>query len=211
MKHIITVFVFFTALIAVPACMNAQNDLSAGDEAFQYGYYKTAASYYTKAYGSSQSPMVAYKAAEAFRFSNDYRNAIKYYSIVVNSTVAGMYPNSEYYLATMFRNNGDADSALYYYQHYLRAANNEELELRARQEMRSCQWVLDSVSDTLNYTITHENANINTEYSESGAVQLGDTLLIYSSMREINKPGTKDAIFSDLVLMQLFQSEFDAN
>ena len=211
MKHIITVFVIFSTLIAVPICMKAQNDLSAGDEAFQYGYYKTAASYYTKAYGSSQSPMVAYKAAEAFRLSNDYRNAIKYYSIVVNSSVAGMYPNSEYYLAAMFRNNGESDSALYYYQHYLRAANNDELERRARQEMRSCQWVLDSVSDTLNYSIIHESANINTEYSESGAVQLGDSLLIYSSMREINKPGSKDAIFSDLVLMQLFQSEFDAN
>ncbi len=201
---IILLFLFFSSA-------KAQDDVQSGDEAFRYGFYKTAADYYKAAYKKGHDVNVAYKIAESYRLSNDYREAVKYYLLVNNSPSAGTYPHCEYFLASMYRNNGQADSALHYYQRFLRAANNEELERRARQEARSCQWVLDSVQDTNHFVVLHEGLNVNTEYSESGAVMMGDSLLFFSSMREMSKPGSKDAIYSDLVLMQIFQSDFNSD
>ena len=209
MKHILLPSLILLSFLAVnirPA--NAQNDIAEGDEAFKYGFYKTAADYYTKAYRNETTPAVAYKIAESYRLANDYQQAIKYYSIVSESPSSAAYPNCDYYLASMYRNSGYADSAITIYQRYLRAANNEVLERRASQELRACQWVLDSITDSIRYNVKHESKNINSEYSESGAVLVGDSLLLYSSMREMSKPGSKDAIYSDLVLLQIFEADY---
>ena len=192
--------------------VKAQSDnLTKGDEAFKFGYYKTAIDYYLAEYKKSSDTDVAYKIAESYRLSNNYRQAINYYSIVNNSTSVSRYPNCEYFLAAMYRSNGQADSALFFYQRFLKTAVNEELEQRARQEARSCQWILDSLPTSSNFIVSHESKNVNTQYSESGAVMVGDSILLFSSMREITKPSSRDAISTDLVLMQIFQSEFDGD
>ena len=206
-------FFLFVMLLSLPAISTfAQTDnITNGDEAFQYGYYKTAIDYYLAAYKKEPTTATAHKIAESFRLSNNYRQAITYYTIVNDSPNVTQYPDCEYFLASMYRNNGQADSALIHYQRYLKTANNEKLESRARQESRACQWVLDSVTTPSQYSVSHENKNINTEYSESGAVMIGDSVLLFSSMREISKPSSRNAINTDLVLMQIFQSEFDGD
>lgn len=201
-KTLPLLLVFVFAFVFVPKSQNIEQ----GDEAFRYGYYKTAIDHYMAVYRNNPSPELAYKIAESHRLSNNYREAIRYYLIVNNSSKALLYPHCEYFLASMYRNNGQADTALYYYERYLRTATNEQLESRARQESRACQWVLDSIPASANYIVSHANKNINTEYSESGAVLIGDTLLLFSSMREVSKPSSKDAINTDLALMQIFQS-----
>lgn len=219
MKHnyLIIAFLSLLAITALPAKVSAQNEIEAGDEAFRFGYYKTAADHYRAAYRKTADPNVAYKIAESHRLSNDYAKALRYYRIVEQSSAAALHPHTDYFLASMYRMSGYPDSAMFFYQRYLKTANNETLETRARQELRACQWVIDSrdssktpASDapTLTYSVHQEGRNINTEYSESGAVLMGDSLLLFSSMREISKPGSKNAIYSDLVLMQLFQADF---
>lgn len=217
MKHnyLFLSLIITLAALALPNNASAQKELEKGDEAFKYGYYKTAADHYRNEYKSNASPSVAYKIAESYRLSNDYLRAIRYYSIVEQSTSANAFPHLDYFLASMHRMAGHSDSAIYFFQRYLRAAYNEQLETRARQELRACQWVIDTQDSTYDdgnsyiYDVLHESKNINTEYSESGALLIGDSVLLFSSMREISKPGSKDAIYSDLVLMQIFQADFN--
>ncbi len=210
MKQKYTVILIATmTLAAIGHNLKAQN--TDAEEAFKFGYYKTAADLYTNDYRKSHDPHIAYKIAESHRLANNYRQAVKYYNIVNNSQAAPVYPNCEYFIASMYRMAGYADSALTFYQRYLRTATNDQLEQRARQEARACQWVLDSVDDPVNFTVTHESKNINSEYSESGAVLMGDSLLLFSTMRELSKPGSKNAVYSDLVLMQIFQADFNGN
>ena len=210
MKH--KYLLFFAAIVTFASLGNSvKAQIADADEAFKFGYYKTAADLYANEYRKSHDPNIAYKIAESHRLANNYSKAIKYYTIVNNSSAAAIYPHTEYFLASMYRMAGYADSALTFYQKYLRTAINEQLEQRARQEARACQWVLDSVEAPTNFTVKHESKNINTEYSESGAVMMGDSLLFFSSMREISKPGSKNAVFSDLVLMQIFQADFSGD
>lgn len=202
--------------IALPVKGLAQNELEAGDEAFRYGYYKTAVDHYRTVYRKNADPNVAYKIAEAYRLSNDYAKALRFYRIVEQSSAAALHPHTDYFVASMYRMSGLHDSAIFFYQRYLKTANNETLETRARQELRACQWVLDSRDSTekqtseptISYIVHQEDRNINTDASESGAVLMGDSLLLFSSMLEVSKPGSKNAIYSDLVLMQLFQADF---
>ncbi len=210
MKH--KYLLFFAAIVTFASLGNSvKAQIADADEAFKFGYYKTAADLYANEYRKSHDPNIAYKIAESHRLANNYSKAIKYYTIVNNSSAAAIYPHTEYFLASMYRMAGYADSALTFYQKYLRTAINEQFEQRARQEARACQWVLDSVEAPTNFTVKHESKNINTEYSESGAVMMGDSLLFFSSMREISKPGSKNAVFSDLVLMQIFQADFSGD
>ena len=165
-------------LLATIICHSAiraqSDDIREGDEAFRYGYYKTAVDYYRAAYSKSPQPSTAYKIAESLRLSNNYSEAIPAYLNVLQSPAANSFPHCEYFLAAMYRNNGQADSALYYYSRYLTYAANEELTRRARQESRACQWVLDSVPDSLTFSVSNAGRNINTAASESGAVLMGD-------------------------------------
>lgn len=210
MKKLLLFFLIINLQFSIFNSAYAQSGIEQGDEAFGYGYYKTAIDHYLPVYKKSPTPELAYKIAESYRLSSNYREAIRYYLEVNNSSKALLYPHCEYFLASMYRNNGQPDTALIYYQSYLKTATNEQLESRARQESRACQWVLDqskSQPDKV-YTVRHLSKNVNTEYSESGAVQMGDSLLLFSSMREMSAPGSKDAINTDLALMQIFQSDF---
>ncbi len=83
---IILLFLFFSSA-------KAQDDVQSGDEAFRYGFYKTAADYYKAAYKKGHDVNVAYKIAESYRLSNDYREAVKYYLLFNNSPSSGTYPH----------------------------------------------------------------------------------------------------------------------
>lgn len=210
MKKKLLLFFIFSVQLSIINSVFAQSGIEQGDEAFGYGYYKTAIDHYMPVYRKSPTPELAYKIAESYRLSSNYREAIRYYLVVNNSSKALLYPHCEYWLASMYRNNGQPDTALIYYQSYLKTATNEQLESRARQESRACQWVIDQSKSQpdITYTVRHLSKNVNTEYSESGAVQMGDSLLLFSSMREMSAPGSKNAINTDLALMQIFQSDF---
>ena len=209
MKKLVYFSLLLLYVLGMPLqALHAQSDAELGDEAFGMGYYSTAIEHYLNAYNKKHDVSLAFKIGESYRLFNNYSEAIRYYLRVVQSANATQFADCEYYLASMYRNNGQADSALHYYQSYLRAANNEQLESRARQEARSCQWVLDSVDKRKSFTVRHESKNINGEYSESGAIMIGDSLLLFSSMREVSKPGSKDAVYTDLVLNQIFESDF---
>lgn len=216
-KYLFLTFIILAAVLALPSKAVSQNNIEAGDEAFKFGYYKTAADHYRAEYRKEASPGLAYKIAESYRLANDYQRALRYFSIVEQSSSATAFPHLDYCLALMHRMVGNADSASFFYQRYLRTASDEVLETRARQELRACQWVIDTQDSTkaddspYTYAVKHESKNINSEYSESGAVLMGDSLLLYSTMRELSKPGSKNAIYSDLALMQIFQADFSGD
>ena len=125
MKHKYPLLSLLLIALSLSGVATAQNDLDAADEAFRLGYYKTAVDHYRAAYRKSADPNIAYKIAESHRLSNDYAKAAHYYKIVEQSTAAALHPHTDYFLALMYRMSGHPDSAAFYYQRYLRTANNE--------------------------------------------------------------------------------------
>lgn len=208
MKHTLPVLII-TLLWAFSA--SAQSALEReGDDAFASGYYKTAMDLYKQAARKHPSPDLTYKMGDASRMANLYANAIGYYREIAQSPECVDFPDLYFHLATMYKSNGQVDSALFFYNRYLASfPENDNYEKRSIQETRACEWINDSVAyyqSTVSYGVTHEGKNINTPNSESGAILIGDTMLLFSSIQEISKPGSKNAINSDLVLMQLYEA-----
>lgn len=213
MKHKLHLFVFLFLLIGSLA--HAQSNYeSDANEAFAAGLYKQAHDLYRKAARTNPSSDLTYKMGEASRMANNYADAIGYYREIANSLDIVNYPDCLYHLGIMYRCNGQVDSAAYWLNRYLQTMpDNEAYKSRARQESRACEWIKDNENKQQNvvYGVTHESKNINTANYESGAVLVGDSLLVYSSMQELSAPGSKNAVNMDLVLMQLYQAPVSGN
>lgn len=210
MKHVLpflTAFALF-ALIAPRAYAQTDN-IAEGDAAFEAGFYQTAYEYYKEAArNGGSSPSLTYKMAESCRLAHAYRLAIGYYKKISSTNAVRTYTDCDYRLAEMYKCNGQYDSALYYFERYQQSfPSNTTLEKRSHQEIRACQWVLDSAATDHNYAIRHEGKSVNSENGEMAPTYVGDTLLLFSSIRELSKQSGKNSMSTDLVLMQVYQSE----
>ena len=209
MKRILLLLIGF--IVTTMPQLRAQSEYQIeGDEAFAAGLYKQALDLYLQAEPTDASPELTYKLGEACRMSHGYTQAVKYYHRLALSSSIATYPQSAFYLALMYKCDGKPDSALIYFRKYASInPGDSALEARTRQEIKACQWILDSTQHPLQpfrYQVTQENRNVNTANSESGAVRINDTLLMFSSIREISRPGSRNVINTDLVLMQIYES-----
>lgn len=206
-------------MLMLPHAVVAQNsDWIRADNAFAEGYYNEALDYYKKAIRKNKTNVeLMYKAAESARQCNDYKQAIKYYKQLIESTGGkAAYPEAIYQLATMYRFDNQPDSAIIVYADYLaqKKYRNLEFEQRALQEQEACKWVLEQRKDTTSkpyiYNITHVGKQINTKMNESGAVKI-DSLILFARTIHISKSESKNALFSEYILTQIYQSRYLKN
>lgn len=161
-------------------------NLKFGDAAFSDGDYYSASTYYYSVLTEDSSDVnVAYKYAESCRLFNDYINAEKWYGFVNNSQEVGNYPLALFYLALMNKNNGKYFVARNNFYSYYNEHKSEDTYFvkKALHETESCEYAMKLMKDTLSVLIEHLTQNVNTPYSEFGGFQLGDTSLVYSSLR----------------------------
>lgn len=199
-----------------PSCVLSQNESElAGDEAFELGWYKTALAHYKNAITmSQQNTDLLYKMAESARMANDYPAAIRYYQRVRSSANSNKYPDTDYLLATMYKCNGVPDSALVYYKAYVQSfPHNTYFEQRARQEVTACSLIINDSIDHLRrkYQVFHEGKGVNTENSESGAIKVGDSIVLFSRLDEIFTAPSENSLFETFVLQQIYQSRIGKN
>lgn len=201
----------FAALCTAAAAQNGC-PVCEGDAAMAAGLYKTAYDYYTQAAVVAPGDMMlTYKMAEAARASNDYAGAAQLYYTILQSKEARKFPDCQYQLARMLRCSGQYDSALAHYEAYITSVPPEGNDYqRARQELRSCQRLLDgNIKEEQHYWLKHESKNVNTTASESGALRLPffkKPTLIFSAITSANSADTKK-LGGDMVIMQTFQCE----
>lgn len=205
MKKTVTILL----LLALTLPVMAQKSLiQEGDDAFASGLYKQALDLYRKASRSHPSTDLTYKMGDAARMANDYTKAIECYREIATSIYHVDYPDVFYYLGAMYKNNGQPDSAAKWLDRYLTSVPvGSTLQSRARQEARACEWIADTMAhqQRVIYGVTHESKNINTANSESGALLVADSLLLYSSVQEFTT-GKRNSIDMDLVLMQVYEA-----
>ena len=116
----------------------------------------------------------------------------------------------------MYRFNNQHDSAIIIYADYLaqKKYRNLEFEQRALQEQEACKWVLEQRKDTTSkpyiYNITHVGKQINTKMNESGAMKI-DSLILFTRTTHISKAESKNSLFSEYILTQIYQSRYLKN
>ena len=194
------------------------SDWIKANEAFEAGYYNDALDFYKKALRKNKTNTeLMYKAAESAKHCNDYKQAIKYYKLLGQTTGGyAAYPDALYYLATMYRSDNKPDSAIVVFDAYLEQGKYKALEFekRALQERQSCYWVLDQRKDTTSkpyyYAIDHLSKQINTKMNESAAIKIGSAIL-FARTTHVTKSESKNAVFSEFILTQIYQTNYLKN
>lgn len=191
--------------------------LNKGDIAFAEGLYSEALDYYKKVLKQNKSNVdVMYKAGESARLSNEYKQAIVYYTMLKETTGGtSAYPDAMYYLAKMYRYDGDYDSAMVYYNIYINQRKFKSLtfEQQAVQELESSKWAiaLDKDSTTvLRYEVDNFGKQVNTKLNESGAMYV-DSVILFSRTTPVTESESKNAMFSDYIITQVYQTRYLKN
>lgn len=160
--------------------------MEAASEAADGNNHFAAMTYYDYALQFDDENLdVRYKLAEAARGLNAHTEAIAQYEYILENDADGQYSDAMYHLARSYQQKGEYNTAKEYYQQYISqySGDNAYYTARAQKEIDACDWSMSSTMDRSDeFNLMHLDNNINTPYSEFGAVQQGDELF-YSSLQ----------------------------
>nr|MBS0037034.1 PD40 domain-containing protein [Saprospiraceae bacterium] len=164
--------------------------LKAAEEAVEVEDHYSALVYYQNAIEfDSTNLSYLYGAAESARKFNSYTLAEKYYQRVYDEQTEREYPLTGFYLASMKQRLGKYDEAIEAYGVYLSEFEGDSLVFteRAVREMEASEWAKEVIENPWEeLDIRHKGEQINTPYTEFGAIRQGDSLF-FSSMAFIDE------------------------
>jgi len=169
-------------------CQNTEQEiLLEANLYFENGDYFSAANAYSRLINDVKRAQlnVVFKYAQSLRLYNSYTESAHWYNYIIEHDTNNKYPEAIYWYALMEKQNGNYDNAIIYFQKYLALHQSDKLSDLATLELISCSKAKWIIRDTVPVTIEHLGININTPYSEFGAIQLSDTALYYSSYRRL--------------------------
>lgn len=209
MKPAKLLLIIFFAFAQYGVCQTTEQEiLLEADQFFENGDYYSAANAYSRLINDVKIvPLnITYKYAQSLRLYNSYSEAAHWYLYVMNNDSDSTYPDAIYWFALMEKQNGNYINAIQYFQKYIMLNRSGFLTDFAKIEVISCEKAKWIIRDTLPVTIDHLGANINTPYSEFGAIQLSDTALYYSSLRRIVQE-EEGSILPGLFVAKIFRAK----
>jgi tetratricopeptide (TPR) repeat protein len=152
---------------------------------FHQGDYPEAADAYLQLYHDDTTNLfVAFRLAECYRHDSRYSDAAKlYHQVITLPEAVSEYPESWFYLAMMRKQTGDVEGFCEYITQYISQGNDPQRLQRARYEQKICTDTTLLQTDSLPVLIQHLGKNVNTPYSEFGAFQPNDSVLVFSALR----------------------------
>ncbi|WP_118974143.1 OmpA family protein [Taibaiella koreensis] len=159
------------------------------DGLFKSGSYYNAADYYAQLLQEQpRNPYLNYQAAECAWFMRDYVPAARYYGIVY-SAASALYPESIYKEAQMLKMQGKYQEAIGRFQKFIsdNPKSFKKLKKRAQREIDGCKMAMNSVNNPIPATVKNLGPNVNTAYTELSPYPLGDTALLFATMKSNNQ------------------------
>ena len=159
---------------------------SFGKNAFTQGDYTSAAMYYQSYIDAKpKNSKVAYKLAESYRLSKDYRSAepayLKAYELNPKKNALALY-----FHATMLKMNGKFDKSEEYYIKFKKEYKGKDKSTYLKMignNAKAAAFVSNSLKNPVKIAIEHLDSTINTNHVEAAPVFLNDSTIIYSSLK----------------------------
>lgn len=185
-----------------------QQILEEANQYFLEGDYFSAANTYARLLNeSANAPIdISYKYATTLRLYNSYSESAHWYQYVYTKDSLNQYPDAIFWYALMEKQIGNYDISITSLKKYIEKSTNSNYITRAKIELKSCEQAKWIIRDTIPVTIDHLGANINTPYSEFGAIQLEDTALYFSSLRRVVDEN-EGAILPGVFVSKIFRSK----
>ena len=156
------------------------------DGLFRAGSYFSAIEYYGQLLQEQErNPYLIYQLAESFYFTRDYVPASKYYGDAY-AIAPKVYPEAIYKQAVMLKMQGEYEAAIGRFQKFIddNPKSYKKLKLRAKREIEGANMAMRSVNNPEPVSIVNAGPNVNSAYTELSPVPLGDTALLFSTMRQ---------------------------
>lgn len=156
------------------------------DDLFRSGSYFNAIEYYQQLKQEDERNMyLTFQLAECYSYTRDYAPAAAYYGEVYSSS-SKLYPEAIYRSALMEKQLGNYDAAIAKFNKFI--ADNpktyKKMKKRALREIEGCNMAMNSIKDPQQVSIVNAGPNVNSAYTESSPYPLGDSTLLFSTMRQ---------------------------
>jgi outer membrane protein OmpA-like peptidoglycan-associated protein/tetratricopeptide (TPR) repeat protein len=163
------------------------------DDLFKAGSYFNAIEYYTQLKQEQErNPYITYQLAESYWFTRDYVPAAHFYGEVF-ALAPKLYPEATYKEALMLKMQGEYDAAIRQFNKFItdNPKTYKKLKLRAKRQIEGCNMAMNSIKNPISVTIQNAGPNVNSAYTELSPMPLGDTALLFGTMRQ-NTPVNVD-------------------
>lgn len=155
------------------------------DNLYKAGSYYNAVDYYQQLLEEQpRNPYLHYQIAECYWSLRDYPLAAKHYSFAYDISKT-LYPEAIYKQAQMEKMSGEYDKSIATFQRFI--ADNpktfKKLKKRAQVEIDGSNKAKESMRDPIDANIFNLGPNVNTAYTEYAPLPLGDTALIFATMK----------------------------
>lgn len=170
------------------AQLGYEKKLRWADGLFKQGSYYNAYDYYQQLLQEQpRNPYLVYQAAECAWFMRDYIPASKYYGFAY-SLSSTLYPEAVYKEALMLKMQGSYEQAITRFQKFIsdNPKTFKKLKKRAQREIDGCKMAMNSVNNPIPANVKNLGANVNTAYTELSPYPLGDTALLFATMKSNN-------------------------
>lgn len=161
-----------------------EKKLKWADNLFKEGSYFNAMEYYRQLKQEQpRLPYLTYQLAECCWLTRDYVQGAAYYQEAY-AAAKKLYPEAKLKEAIMLKMSGRYDDAINAFNAFI-ADNPKTLKKakkRAKIEIEGCNMAKSAPMQA--YTVKNAGPNVNSAYTESAPYPLGDTALLYSSMRQ---------------------------
>lgn len=199
--------------IAVNLTLFSQSELKKylefAKEKYQKGDYIHSLQYYEKALKIDSSAVnILWDYALALRAYKDYRKAEYYFGDVFDREGGKLYPESILFYGLMLKHNSKYDEAIEVFKKAKKLYRDDRkgyLYLKSRQELSSCLWAKNAVTDTSKLIFEHLPEHINSPDAEF-AHRIIDDKLIFSSLRA-DSIGNRGEVYATTYKTRLFWSE----
>ena len=164
------------------------NFIASGDLAFANKNYYGAAKMYEEALKFDQRMYdIVWKAAQSYRFDNDYVRAAEHYRCLTDK-ISDKYPEAVFYYAEMLKANEEFVKAQYFFQRYLEINNIDSLSLnmiKAKAELVNCEYAWHMYYNPNGIKILQCDSSINSVYSDFSSGFMDDSTIVFASIKPL--------------------------
>lgn len=156
------------------------------DNLYKQGSFFNAMEYYSQLKAEQpRNPYLTYQLAECSWMTRDYSPAAHYYGEVY-AMASKLYPEAKYKEAVMLKMQGRYEEAIAEFRKFMsdNPKTYKALKKRAQKEIDGATMAMSSANDPQPVNIINAGPNVNSAYTESAPYPLGDTALLFSSMRQ---------------------------
>jgi len=155
------------------------------DDLFKSGSYYNAIEYYKQLLQEQpRNPYLVYQLAECSWYMRDYPAAAGSYNYAY-ALAENLYPEAKFKEAQMLKMAGNYEGAIAAFQEFIdkNPKTFKKMKIRAMTGIEGCKMAMNSMKNPIPATVKNLGPNVNTAYTELSPMPLGDTALLFATMK----------------------------